>query len=145
MKDRPQVTTRTMNNIFKSSLAILVSVAASMPFSVFGQSAVSPDGRNRIEYKNGEIRVLRDSRTLVGPQRVALKLDRGTAKVELFARNDGVAYRFKTDKEGEITVEDEVFSLVFPSPDTEIWAGYNWCDNPRDPKQDKLQHGCASI
>ena len=108
------------------------------------KEAVSPDGRNRIKYSGGMVTVSRDNRTLFGPQSVALRLDRGEAEVELCARNDGVAYRFKTDEKGEITVLDETAELVFPSPDTELWVGYNWCDRPRDPKQDKLQHGCAS-
>ena len=110
-----------------------------------GKEKVSPDGRNRIEYREGCITVSRDGKTLFGPQPVSLSLDRGEASVELVARDDGVAYRFVSDVDGEITVNDETCALVFPSADTEIWAGYNWCDNPRDPKQDKLQHGCASI
>lgn len=61
------------------------------------------------------------------------------------ARDDGVACRFAADEEGEVTVRDETAELVFPSSDTELWAGLNWCDNPSDPKQDKLQHGCASV
>ena len=108
------------------------------------KEAVSPDGRNRIAYSGGMVTVMRDNRTLFGPQPAALRLDRGEAEVELCARNDGVAYRFTTDEEGEITVLDETAALVFPSPDTELWVGYNWQDNPKDPKQDKLQHGCAS-
>ena len=114
------------------------------PVAKDGKVAVSPDGRNRITYSGGMVTVMRDSWTLFGPQPVALRLDRGEAKVELCARNDGVAYRFTTDEDGEITVLDETAALVFPSTDTELWVGYNWCDNPRDPKQDKLQHGCAS-
>lgn len=110
-----------------------------------GVSKVSPNGRNRISYCNGYVMVSREGHVLFGPQPVALKLDRGTAKVELVARDDGVAYRFVTDVDGEVTVVDETCSLVFPSSKTEIWTGYNWCDNPKDPKQDKLQHGCASI
>jgi len=90
------------------------------------------------------VTVSRDGKTLFGPQNAALRLDRGEAKVELCARNDGVAYRFRADEDGTITVLDETAALVFPSPDTELWVGYNWCDNPKDPKQDKLQHGCAS-
>ena len=112
--------------------------------SFAAQEAVSPDGRNRITYSGGMVTVSRDGKTLFGPQPVALRLDHGEAKVELCARNDGVAYRFSTDEDGEITVVDETAALVFPSPDTELWVGYNWCDNPKDPKQDKLQHGCAS-
>ena len=114
------------------------------PVSSVVKEAVSPDGRNRISYSGGMVSVYRDNKRLLGPQSVALYLDRGEVEVELCARNDGVAYRFKTDENGEITVFDEIAELVFPSPDTELWVGYNWCDNPRDPKQDKLQHGCAS-
>ena len=108
------------------------------------QEAVSPNGRNRITYSNGKVAIFRDGNILFGPQTVALRLDSGEAKVELCARNDGVAYRFATDMDGGITVIDETATLVFPSSDTELWVGYNWCDNPKDPKQDKLQHGCAS-
>ena len=115
-----------------------------MPRPAVVKEAVSPDGRNRIKYSGGMVTVSRDNRTLFGPQSIALRLDRGEAEVELCARNDGVAYRFKTDEKGEIAVLDETAELVFPSPDTELWVGYNWCDKPRDPKQDKLQHGCAS-
>ena len=114
------------------------------PAAADGKEAVSPDGRNRIAYSGGMVTVFRDGRTLFGPQPAALRLDRGEAEVELCARNDGVAYRFRTDMDGEIAVLDETAALVFPSPDTELWVGYNWCDNPKDPKQDKLQHGCAS-
>ncbi len=109
------------------------------------EAKTSPDGRNRIEYNEGSIMVSRDGKTLFGPQPISMSLDRGEARVELVARDDGVAYRFVSDVDGEITVNDETCALVFPSADTEIWAGYNWCDNPKDPKQDKLQHGCASI
>lgn len=109
------------------------------------EAKTSPDGRNRIEYRDGFITISRDGKTLLGPQPISLSLDRGKARVELVARDDGVAYRFVSDVDGEITVKDETCTLVFPSSDTEIWAGYNWCDNPKNPKQDKLQHGCASI
>ena len=109
------------------------------------ERAVSPDRRNAIVFRDGAISVLRDGRTLLGPQPVALELGGGQANVELCARNDGVAYRFATDLDGEVTVADEKAPLVFPSGDVRIWTGYNWCDNPNDPKQDKLQHGCASI
>lgn len=110
-----------------------------------GDVSVSPDGRNRIVYERGEITVCHDGKVLLGPQPVALVVDRGRAEVELCARNDGVAYRFRTDVDGEVTVSNEVASLVFPSAETRLWVGYNWRDNPNDPKQDKLQHGCASI
>ena len=110
-----------------------------------GEEKVSPDGRNRIEYRDGSITVSRDGKTLFGPQPISLSLDRGEAGVELVARDDGVAYRFVSDIDGEVTVNDETCALVFPCADTEIWTGYNWRDNPKDPKQDKLQHGCASI
>ena len=126
------------------ALATLISAIAVPLGASCAQQAVSPDGRNRITYSCGMVTVLRDGRTLFGPQPVALRLDRGAAKVELCARDDGVAYRFTTDLDGEIAVLDETAALVFPSPDTELWVGYNWCDNPKDPKQDKLQHGCAS-
>ena len=126
----------------KIILAAAVLLAAG---AAAASVAVSPDGRNRIDCEGGRITVRRDGRTLFGPQAVALALDRGAARVELTARDDGVAYRFVTDEDGEVTVRDETAELVFPSPDTEIWAGLNWCDNPSDPKQDKLQHGCSSI
>lgn len=131
----------------QKSLFLLVALAAASALRAAAstpQTAVSPDGRNRITYGGGMVTVFRDGKTLFGPQNAALRLDRGEAKVELCARDDGVAYRFTTDMDGEITVLDETASLVFPSPDTELWVGYNWCDNPKDPKQDKLQHGCAS-
>ena len=130
----------------KIILAAAILLAAGAVRASEGASvAVSPDGRNRIDCEGGRITVRRDGRTLFGPQAVALALDRGTARVELAARDDGVAYRFVADEDGEVTVRDETAELVFPSPDTEIWAGLNWCDNPSDPKQDKLQHGCSSI
>ena len=110
-----------------------------------GDVAVSPDGRNKIEYADGKVTVSRDGRTLFGPQSAALSLDRGAARVELVARDDGVAYRFAVDEEGEVTVRDETCELVFPSAYAEIWVGYNWQNRPNDPKQDKLQHGCASV
>ena len=106
---------------------------------------VSPDGRNKIVYERGEITVSRDGKVLLGPQAVSLTVDRGQPEIELCARNDGVAYRFRTNVDGEVTVSNEIASLVFPSEKTRLWVGYNWCDNPGDPKQDKLQHGCASI
>ena len=52
-----------------------------------GDVAVSPDGRNRIEYADGKVTVSRDGRTLFGPQRAALSLDRGAARIELAARS----------------------------------------------------------
>lgn len=114
--------------------------------TVLGSEAVSPDGRNRIVYEAGRISVFRDGTRLLGPQRAALELANGSApRLELAARNDGVAYRFVAEGEGEITVRDEIAEIVFPSAETELWVGYNWCDNPKDPKQDKLQHGCASV
>ncbi len=124
---------------------LLCAVMSAFAASAAAETAVSPDGRNSIAYADGMVTVSRDGRTLLGPQRVSLSLDRGAARVELVARDDGVAYRFVTDEDGEITVKDETCSLVFPSAYAEIWVGYNWCDNPKDPKQDKLQHGCASV
>jgi alpha-glucosidase len=91
------------------------------------------------------VTVSRDGRVLFGPQRVELLLDKGKARVELIARNDGVAYRFVTDEDGEIIVKDEICELLFPNPYAEIWVAYNWQDRPNDLKQDKLQHGCASL
>jgi alpha-glucosidase len=106
---------------------------------------ISPDGRNKIEHKCGMVTVSRDGRVLFGPQCVELLLDKGKARVELIARNDGVAYRFVTDEDGEIIVKDEICELLFPNPYAEIWVAYNWQDRPNDLKQDKLQHGCASL
>lgn len=117
----------------------------SLATCALADEAVSPDGRNMIRFDQGLVTIVRDGRTLLGPQPVSLVLDHGDASVELFARNDGVAYRFRTDIDGEVTVRSETATLVFPAEDPRLWVGYNWCDNPKDPKQDKLQHGCASI
>ena len=43
----------------------------------------------------------------------------------LHARNDGVAYRFFTEKEGERFISVDDTYLVFPSADTRCWAGRN--------------------
>lgn len=42
--------------------------------------------------------------------------------VELVARNDGVAYRFRTSMDGEIKVSCEKAPLTLPSKDTKCWA-----------------------
>ena len=43
----------------------------------------------------------------------------------LHARNDGVAYRLFTEKEGERFISVDDTYLVFPSADTRCWAGRN--------------------
>lgn len=82
-----------MRGVFSYFLAFAFACCAgeAAPFE-----AVSPDGRNRITYADGMVTVRRDNRTLFGPQPVALRLDRGEAKVELCARNDGVARAGRT-------------------------------------------------
>ena len=77
-----------MKRLFSAILPAMqfaVCAATAVP-----QTAVSPDGRNRITYCGGMVTVFRDGRTLFGPQNAALQLDRGEAKVELCARNDGM-------------------------------------------------------
>lgn len=55
----------------------------------------------------------------------------GGYSVELRAYNDGVAYRFITDLEGEVTVDDETMALVFPKgsssffPEEESFMSHN--------------------
>lgn len=48
----------------------------------------------------------------------------GGYQVVLHARNDGVAYRFKTQFDGTILVKDEQASLVFPSENITAYVGY---------------------
>ena len=59
----------------------------------------------------------------------------------LHARNDGVAYRLFTDKEGERLIAVDDTQLDFPSGETRCWAGRNngaW-------KGDKLQNSWESV
>ena len=59
-------------------------------------------------------------------------------RVDLVARNDGVAYRFATSFDGKIKVLDEQAGLAFASPDQTAYVGYNW-GNPQDPLQNSWE------
>ena len=61
-------------------------------------------------------------------------------KIELVARNDGVAYRFVTSFPGQVNVLDEKAGLVFPDADTLVFAAY--CN---DKHGDPLQCNWQSI
>ena len=50
----------------------------------------------------------------------------GGWRVELHARNDGVAYRFATEYEGQVKVLDERAPLVFPDTNLTAYVGYNY-------------------
>ena len=49
-------------------------------------------------------------------------VDFGDWRVRLAARNDGVAYRFETEKAGEITVDCEKAEVVIPDAKAKCWA-----------------------
>ena len=49
-------------------------------------------------------------------------VDFGDWRVRLAARNDGVAYRFETEKAGEITVDGEKAEVVIPDAKAKCWA-----------------------
>ena len=51
-------------------------------------------------------------------------VDFGKWGVRLVARNDGVAYRFETDFDGEITVDAETAGLAIPGKDVVCWANF---------------------
>jgi len=63
----------------------------------------------------------------------------GDWSVELHARNDGVAYRFTTAFDGEITVKAETARLAFPSADQKVWAAANRQAPENDPLQDSWE------
>ena len=56
--------------------------------------------------------------------------DNGVWGVDLIARNDGVAYRFRTHFDNEITIDDEKADIVVPNKSAQCWyysadgAGY---------------------
>ena len=53
-----------------------------------------------------------------------LYADYGDWGVRLVARDDGVAYRFETRKDGKVTVLGETSSLVLPDPEARCWATF---------------------
>ena len=110
------------------------------------ESKISPDGRNEIRLETGSgmtIQVFRDGKALMRPSPISMTFDgRGTLgtsdgvvdnwKVELLARNDGVAYRFVTSFAGEVRVMGEEASLNVNEGQI-VWAAYNndpWNDDP---------------
>lgn len=63
--------------------------------------------------------------------------------VELVARNDGVAWRFATDLDGEVEVLDERADMAFAAAETELYAGVVTrlpSENTLWRKPDPLQH-----
>ena len=50
--------------------------------------------------------------------------DYGDWGVRLIARDDGVAYRFETKKDGKIKVLGETAALVLPDPDAKCWVNF---------------------
>lgn len=69
--------------------------------------------------------------------------DFGDWGVRLVARNDGVAYRFETDKKGEITVNAEKASFTIPDAKCDVYGslsvGAGFIDTDRMKKADPLQ------
>ncbi|MBR4172001.1 MAG: glycoside hydrolase family 97 protein [Kiritimatiellae bacterium] len=65
----------------------------------------------------------------------------GGWRIELHARNDGVAYRFATEYEGRVKVLDERAPLVFPDTNLTAYVGYNYGSY----KGDLLQNSWESI
>lgn len=88
-----------------------------------------------LEAKNGFTSV--GKRTLKGTEPMAVykksaidlsatmvMADCGVWGVDIIARNDGVAYRFRTQKAGEIVINDEKASFTIPQKSSQCWFYY---------------------
>ena len=103
-------------------------------------SAVSPDGRNEIRFAAGTILVFRDGRAVTGACRVGLDVDGAVARPELYAANEGVAYRWVSTGEGLATVRVERAEVALPTAETVVWAQQNPAAWQGDPFQNTWQN-----
>lgn len=93
--------------------------------------AVSPDGRNEIRVsKNANgmfLQVFRDGRALTAPSPVGIRISGAAdATLELAATNEGVAYRFRTEAEGDLTVECEQADIRALTPEQSVCIAKVW-------------------
>ena len=69
--------------------------------------------------------------------------------LRLIARNDGVAYRWETDKKGEITIRYEKAAFTIPNSKCKVYANFThgdgFWDKDRMVKVDPLQNSWESI
>ena len=127
------------------AFGVILAFAACVKTSWADLVRKSPDGRNEIRAVTRDgvtrLQVFRDGQALIEPSEIGLLCAKDVcATLELEARNEGVAYRWRTDAKGRFRVLDETIDLRAVSPEQRVLIQAGDRDWFGDPLQNSWQN-----